>query len=111
MSSLQSLILPLERQRWFQDQDGVMSTSKRDAEIIAVGLDFTDELASAETVASVALVNMGLTSASGILATPVYTLTVSGTGEAEVTATLSTGRKLQRVLRFYGEEGGATSDY
>lgn len=109
MSSV-SAILPLERTRYFTDRDGELATSKRNDEIIQLSLDFTDQLATSETVSSVATVASGVTLSSASLATPVWTANVAGVGEVEVTATLSTGRKLQRVVRFYGTDGMA-SDY
>lgn len=109
MSSV-AAILPLERTRWFSDRDGALATSKRSDEILLLSLDWTDQLDSGETVSSVAYVDDGVTTSGATLASPVSTVLVTGIGEVEVTATLSTGRKLQRVTRFHGTDG-ASGDY
>lgn len=111
MSSF-SAILPLTRRRWFYDRDGVLSTSKRSDEILGVSVDWTNELASAETVSSVAVTTSGPTVAGAALVSPVWSARVTGVGEITLTATLSTGRKMQRLVRFYAEQhDDAVSDY
>jgi len=102
MSSTLTLYEPIRRDSgFFRDLDGVPTHVKRADEIIQVNLDFTADLAGAETISSAAWEDSGITTSSRSLATPVATATVTGTnGETVVTATLSTGRKLQRKLRF-----------
>jgi len=39
------------------------------------------------------------------------TFTVTGIGETEITATLSTGRVLQKIARFFETAGRVSSDY
>jgi hypothetical protein len=102
---------PLERQRWFTDDDGVRATTKRDDEKVAVPLDWSDALASGETISSVAYVTSGVTLASSSNTDTTTTTTVTGTGEFEVTVTTSASRILQRVRRFYSPSGQAGSDY
>jgi hypothetical protein len=103
MSSF-TVVLPLERQYYFTDRDGVLATVQRSDEIRTLSIDWTDLLADSETVSSVAYTSSGVTTSAPSLATPVSTVTVTGTGELAITATLSTGRKLQRVLRYYEPE-------
>jgi hypothetical protein len=113
MSSL-SIILPLERTRWYTDRDGVVATTKRYDETIEVAVDWTDQLATSETVSSVAYDASGVTTSGAALVSPVSTVTVGRTGDLEITATLSTGRILQRLLRFVEEQTadeGRESDY
>jgi hypothetical protein len=109
--SVVSALLPLERTRWYRDKDGNLSTSKRFDEIVGLSLDFTDHLASAETVSSVSTVPHGVTISGASLATPVWTANVTGVGYLEWTATLSTGRVLQSLVCFYGTDEALLSDY
>lgn len=109
--SVVAALLPLERTRWFRNRDGKLSTSKRFDEIVGLSLDFTDQLASGETVSSVATVPHGVTLSGASLATPVWTANVTGVGYFEWTATLSTGRKLQDLVVFYGTDEDLGSDY
>lgn len=109
--SVVSALLPLQRTRWFRDQDGNLATSKRYDEILGLSLDFTDQLATSETVSSVATSVSGVTLTSATLATPVWTANATGVGTVEVTATLSTGRKLQLVVALYGTDQALSSDY
>jgi hypothetical protein len=109
-----TVILPLVRTPYFRDRDDVLATTKRSDEIVTLSLDWTDQLETAETVSSIAYSASGPTTSSPTLATPVSTVTVTGVGELTVTATLSTGRKLERVVRYYepdGIESQAESDY
>ena len=111
MSSF-SVVFPLSRRRHFIDRDGVVSVTKRSDEIVQAGADWTNELASAETVSSVAVATSGPTVSGASLVSPVWTANVTGVGEIELTATLSTGRKLQRLMRFYAaQHDDSTSDY
>lgn len=109
--SSSTVILPLERSRYFTDSDGHLATTKRSDEIITLSINWGDQLASGESVSSVAYVDGGVTSSSASLSTPTSTITVTGTGELEITATLSTGRKLQRVVRFYAPDSEMVRDY
>lgn len=102
---------PLERTRYFTDDEGYLSTTKTEDEILAFAYDWTDELATSETVSSVAYVASGVTTSGAALASPVSTITVTGVGELEITPTLSTGRKLQRTVRFYAPKGTWSTDY
>jgi hypothetical protein len=110
MSSI-ALDLPLERTRWFRDADDVLSTVKRSDEVVQLVINWVDALATSETVSSVAYVDSGVTRSSTSADTTTSTTSVTGNGETEVTATLSTGRVLQKVVRFYSPSGMASSDY
>lgn len=105
-----TVILDLERSRYFQD-DGALATSKREDEILTLSLDWTDQLATGESVSSVAYEANGVTTSGAALTSPVSTITVTGTGWVEVTATLSTGRKLQKIVRFHEADGPKALDY
>lgn len=73
--------------------------------------DLTDYLASAETVSSAAYADTGTVTSSKSVASPQVLFTMTGTGETEVTATLSTGRIRQQVFRAYAPREIRTSDY
>jgi hypothetical protein len=103
--------LPLERSRWFEDQDGAMATTMREDEIVPVIINWSNQLLSGETVASVAYSDSGVTRTGTALATPQTTDYVTGIGETEITITTSLARKLQKVVRTYSETGGSSSDY
>lgn len=108
------LILPRERNRWFQDAEGCWATSKREDEIIQMVIDWSEELAeigSSETIASVAYDDSGVTRTGTANTTTTTTDKITGTGQTEVTVTTSGGYKLQRLVRFYSQEGAAASDY
>lgn len=106
------VILPLERSRYFRDRDGETATTKTEDESLLLGVDWTDMLATSETVSSVAYVDSGVTTSGASLVSPVSTVVVTGLGETEITATLSTGRKLQQTFRFYPRSSDRVrSDY
>lgn len=100
MSSSFTLFAPLVRTGYFTDRDGVANVCQRYDEITTLNIDWTDQLASGETVSSISYSASGPTTSSASLASPISTVTVTGSGELEITATLSTGRKLQRVVRY-----------
>lgn len=114
MASAITIYEPTERVRYFRDRDGAWATTKTNDEIVQVSLDWTDGLATGETVSSVAYTASGPTTSGAALVSPVSTVTVTGTGDLEIAATLSTGRKLERTVRFYepaGAPGSRESDY
>mgnify|MGYP001590501062 CR=1 FL=1 len=109
--SSSTVILPLERTRYFPFRDGIATTKAVDDEIQLV-LDWTDELASGETVSSAAYVDSGVTTSSKSVATPLTTCTVNKTGYTTVTVTLSTGRTRERRVYFISPHGGlGATDY
>lgn len=118
-SSSQTVYAPRSRVSHYRDIDGAMATVIEDGELVALSVDWTDALASGETVSSVAYEASGPTIASVSLATPVWSATVTGTGDLEVIATTSAGRKVARTLRYiapdcaigYGGSAGTESDY
>ncbi len=107
-----SIILdPLERSRYFRDRDGVLATSKAEDDDLRVVLDLTDYLASGETVSSASYADSGVTTSSKSVATPQVLFTVTGTGYTTVTVTMSTGRTVDRIVRFYDSGGAKAMDY
>jgi hypothetical protein len=99
-----------ERVRYFTDRDGVMSCAKRIDEVVPLIIDWTDVLGSA-TISSVAYVDSGVTRSSTSNTTTTTTTYVTGSGETEITVTLSTGEVRQRLVRFPAKEQGSESDY
>lgn len=106
-----TVILPLERTRYFRDKDDVLSTTKREDEIVDLPLDWSERLLSGETISSVAYDDSGVTRSNTSNTTTTTTDYVTGHGETEITVTLSTGRKLQELVRFYPQEGSIAGDY
>lgn len=95
-----------ERVEYSVDEDGVYWTTKHEDEVLLLRIDWTNLLESGETVSSVAYDDdSGLTLSGEALATPVSTVTITGTGEVEVEATLSSGRLLRRDVRYYLPQG------
>lgn len=105
MSSAATLYTTAERpgSDWFRDEEGVWSTSKHRDETKTYSIDWTDALASGETVSSVAYEASGVTTSGASLATPVSSVKVNGVGSMKVTATTSASRILVKTLRFYAE--------
>lgn len=97
--------------RWWRDEDDALATWARDDEAIKVAWDLTDYLASGETVSSAAYVDSGTVTSSKSVASPQVLFTMTGTGETEVTATLSTGRIRQQVFRIHHPRSVRASDY
>lgn len=118
-STSQVVYAPRVRSSHYRDVDGAMTTVIGDGELVALSVDWTDALASGETVSSVAYSASGPTVASVSLVTPVWSATVTGTGTIDVTATTSAGRKVLRTLRYvspdcavgYSGSSGTESDY
>ena len=102
---------PLRRTRHFTDRDGVLSFSKAEDDELRVVLDFTDYLASGETVSSAAYADSGVTTSSKSVSTPQVIFTATGTGYTTVTVTLSTNRTVEKVVRFYNSSGTKALDY
>jgi hypothetical protein len=96
--------------RWYRDVDGYLTDTKREDEVLDIKWDITDALDTGETIASVAYDESGLTVNSSGSSGNIITLNVTETGSVEITATLSSGRKLQEAFRFRGEDAEAT-DY
>lgn len=110
MSATQTFVAPLERQRYWQDQDGALATSKRKDDAVQIVWDFTDKLGSA-TISSVAYADSGLTTSGKSNTTTAVTFTYTGIGETELTLTLSSSLKIIAVLRAYDVEGVRQRDY
>ena len=97
--------------RWWTDTDGAYVTVVREDELIRVAWDLTDYLASGETVSSAAHEASGVTISSTSVSSPQVLWTMTGHGETEVTATLSTGRKRQVIFRAIPADTNSPRDY
>lgn len=102
---------PLVRTRHFVDDDGAIAYVKADEDEIQITWDLTDYLASGETVSSAAYDDSGVTTSGKSVSSPNVIFTATGLGETEVTATLSTGRTVERTFRFMSPSGNRASDY
>ena len=89
----------------------MLSFSKAQDDELQVTLDFTDYLASGETVSSAAYVDSGVTTSSKSVATPQVLFTVTKTGYTKVTVTLSSNRTVEKIVRFYDQGGPKAVDY
>lgn len=108
--SSSSVAWPLERRRHFQDGDGNMAFSKRDDEITQVVLNWDSQIGG-DAISSVAYEDHGVTRSSTTNTGSTTTTSVTGSGYFEITVTLTSGRKLQRIVRFISTDGGEKSDY
>ena len=91
----------LRRSSHYRDKDGVPTWKKHVDSVETYQLDMTDALDSGETISSATWEGDGVTIDSSSLATPVASVTVSGTdGEATATLVTSASRTLIRRLRF-----------
>lgn len=97
---------------WFRDHDGAVATTKRYDEIREAEIDWSDRIGG-DIISSVTYVDSGVTRTLTSNTTKRTTTSCAGLGEFEVTATLSSGRKEQEVVRFYDAASGAgrSSDY
>ena len=97
--------------RYFKYRDGYATTKAYDDEV-QLRWDLTDELASSETVSSASYADVGVTTSAKSVSTPVIICTVAKLGYTTITATLSTGRTLDRTFYFLEREGRVRpSDY
>lgn len=88
--------------KWQPDEDGVpFAVLNKQTDDLAVVWDLTDYLASAETVSSAAYSDSGITTSGKSVSTPQVLFSVTGIGETEVSATLSTGRVVTQKFRTY----------
>lgn len=94
--------------RWFRDYDGAIATTKRNDELVKVTLDWTDLLASGETVSSAAYTDSGVTRSSTSVSTPQTITSVTGLGEFKIVMTSSASRTPEVVIRFYDSAAGRT---
>jgi hypothetical protein len=110
MSSTQTFNFPLERERWFRDRDGVLSTSKHKDDIVRVLLDLTDSLGS-DTISSVTYTDSGLTTSAKSSTTTTITFDITNIGETLLVVTLSNSREINFKVRGYDIEGAKSLDY
>jgi hypothetical protein len=102
---------PLERNPWFDYEDGIGMVKAEDDDI-QVNWNLTDYLASGETVSSAAYEDSGVTTSSKSVSSPTITFTVTGLGYTTVTATLSTGRTVEKTFYLIGpQESPVPRDY
>lgn len=98
--------------RWQLEDDGALATTlSKSTDDVKVAWDLTYYLASAETVSSAAYADSGAVTSSKSVATPQVLFTITGIGETEVQATLSTGRVVTQVWRTYAATGTRSRDY
>lgn len=97
--------------RYFRYRDG-WATTKAEDDDVQLRWDLTDELASSETVSSAAYKDHGVTTSSKSVSSPVVITTITGWGYTIITATLSTGRTLERKFYYLAHDGAPmVSDY
>ena len=102
------------RDPWHRTGDGAWATVVDPDAVHLLSIDWTDSLASGETIASVTYSTGGPTTSGAALASPTSTVTVTGSGDLTVTATTSASRILIRTLRYlvaHGSDGYSESDY
>jgi hypothetical protein len=105
---------PIARTEYHIDGDGIPVFVRHRDMVGPISVDWTDALVSGETVSSSTWATDGVTTSGAALATPVATITVTGTdGSVTNTVVTSTSRTLVRVIRFRGVEDGhdTSSDY
>lgn len=87
---------------WQPDEDGVLfAVLGKNTDDLAVTWSLLDYLASGETVSSAAYSDSGVTTSSKSVSSPSVLFSITGIGETEVAATLSTGRVVTRRFRTY----------
>ena len=108
--SSSTVLLPLERSRYFPYRDG-MATTKADADEVVLIVDWTDELASGETVSSASYADSGVTTSGKSVATPLTTCTVTKLGYTTITITTSASRTRERRFYYLPRSGTYPTDY
>lgn len=106
----QTLNMPLNRNEWFEDYDGLQTTFKRYDEVKDYIFDWTDSLDSGETISSASWSSDGPTINSSSNTTTTTTVTLTGSGKAEVTIITSNSRTLQAKFNWRASDGGV-DDY
>lgn len=89
--------------RYFAYRNGLATTKAYDDEV-QLRWDLTDELASGETVSSAAYADHGVVTSGKSVSSPVIICTVARLGYTIITATLSTGRTLERTWYYLEPE-------
>lgn len=102
MGSTSTLVLPIEPTPWFRGHDGLLTRAKREDEKFAETWDIEDQLASGETISSVAWEYSGITGSSETNTTTTFGVTVTGTGTATAKITTSASRILEYKFRWAG---------
>jgi hypothetical protein len=87
---------------WQPDEDGVLfAVLGKSTDDLAVTWSLIDYLANSETVSSASYADSGVTTSGKSVSTPSVLFSITGIGETEVSATLSTGRVVTRRFRTY----------
>jgi hypothetical protein len=103
---------PLERNRWTVDGDGVPTITKTEDEVLSVPIDWTDRLASGETISTSTWTASGVTTSGAAETSQVTTIKVTGTnGYVINTVTTSAGQTLERRRNFVAPQGRLADDY
>ena len=107
-----TVILPLERSRWFRNERNELSITKHPNEIIRLTLDWGDmALASGETVSTAAYTDSGVTRTLSSVSGNTTIATFEGTGYTEINITTSASRELIQRVNFYPIDGRIVGDY
>lgn len=102
---------PLKRQPWFVGHDGVPTTVKMYDDKLTYTFDLTDLLASGETVSSATWTSNGPTLTSASVSSPQHSITVEGSGEADVVVATSASRELNFTYRWQAQDAAPLKDY
>lgn len=108
MATAGTLFLPTQRpgSGFFVDHDGVISRYKHRDDIFKLDIDWSDILASAESVSSIAYEVSGPTLSNQSLSSNTSSTDVTGLGGVDITATTDASRTLTHRVRFYDAVGG-----
>lgn len=93
--------VPLRRNRYFRDVDGIDATSKRTAEVLSETIDWTDRL-DGETISGATWTSRGATISGESYTDTTTSATITGVGEVVIQVSTSGGRTLEMMLRYYG---------
>ncbi len=98
--------------RWQPDSDDVpFAVLNKDTDSLAVVWDLASYMAPSESISSVAFSDSGATTSSTSNTGPKVLFTITGIGETEVTATLSTGLVVTQKFRTYLANAKRRRDY
>ena len=108
-------LAPLQYRRprtsaFFKDFDGVLTMVKREDEVMPFAENFTDDLASGETISSVSWDESGVTVTAKANTSVGHTANVKGLGEATITVTFSSGHTDIQTYRWLGASN-SVGDY
>lgn len=108
---MSTLRLPVRRNDWYRDHDGVLARTKRyDEVLVGETVEFADRLASGETLSSVTTVNAGPTISSAAVSGTDLTYTVTGAGDVTFRVVTSSSQTLEVKVRYRATDQN-DSDY